>query len=138
MRITGAMTLRDGGTTCVTVEENGVLVHVTVDHHLGLLTWLPRLRFIFTSTTQFGRDRRLFPGGAEERRYVSAIVQQATEHLDFAPVRDFLSGHCQNPARDLWFHVLNFLWIVERSRLPSVLESVRPSPDGRRFRDHFR
>jgi hypothetical protein len=33
--ILGAMTLRDGGTTCVTIDDGGQVKHVTFDRVLG-------------------------------------------------------------------------------------------------------
>lgn len=121
MRITDAMTLRDGGTTCVTVEDEGKLVHVTADHRRARLPWLPRPRFVFISSARFGRNRRLLPGGSEERRYISAIARQAIDHLGYDQVRELLSGNGSIATQDLWSHVLNFLWIMQRSRIRDVL-----------------
>ena len=121
MRITGAMTLRDGGTTCVTVEDQGAIVHVTADHARRRLSWIPRPRFIFLSAVCFGRDRRLFPGGSAERRFVSGIARAAINQLGLAPVQDFLAGRAPNPGREQWFYVLNFLDIIPRSRLRNIL-----------------
>jgi hypothetical protein len=117
MRVVDAMTLRDGGTTCVTVEEAGVLTHVTLDHRLRALAWLPRFRFVFTSGERFGRDRRLMPWGKLERRYVSGIARAAVDQLGHEGVRDFMSGLLPNPGQEHWFYVLNFLRMVHRSRL---------------------
>ena len=124
MRIVDAMTLRDGGTTCVSVEEGGVIVHVTVDHRLRPIAWLPWPRFVFISSQRFGRDRRLSPGGSAEVRYVSSIVRATLDELGPETVRDVLAGHCQNPGQGPWFYVLNFLQIINRVRPRSALRSA--------------
>ena len=128
MRIVDAMTLRDGGTTCVTVEDEGVVTHVTVDHRMRSFWWLPSPRFVFTSQKRFGRDRRLLPGGRAETRYVSEVARAAILQFGFDTVRDFLRGNCQNPGHDLWFYVLNFLWVVNRARLRNVLSRAVREP----------
>jgi hypothetical protein len=120
------MTLRDGGTTCVTVEDSGIVTHVTVDHRLRRFRWLPRFRFVFTSSVQFGRDRRLLPGGRGEVHYVSEIAHAAVHELGHHVVRDFLAGHGENPGREMWFYVVNFLQIVSRARLRNVLSPPDP------------
>jgi hypothetical protein len=126
MQITDAMTLRDGGTTCVTVEDDGLVVYVTAEHARRRFPLFPR--FVFTSSARFGRDRRLIPGGRTERRYVSAIARGAVGHLGLDQVRDFLAGRSPNPGHHHWLYVLNFLDILQRIRLRSVLSE--PSPHG--------
>lgn len=126
MRITDAMTLRDGGTTCVTVEDQGAIVHVTADHARRRFPLIPRPRFVFTSVVPFGRDRRLFPGGTVERRFVSSIACAALNQLGRAQLQEFLAGRAPNPGREHWFYVLNFLDVVQRSRLRSVLPASPP------------
>jgi hypothetical protein len=126
MKIVDAMTLRDGGTTCVTVDDAGTTIHVTAAHDFRLFGWLPTLRFVFISSRRFGRDRRLLPGGPLEKRYVSEIADAAVAHLGYDEVRDFLGGNGQNPGQQHWFYVANFLRIVNRARLRNVLGSAKP------------
>jgi hypothetical protein len=125
MMIVDAMTLRDGGTTCVTVEDEGTTAHVTAAHELRRFGWLPRRRFVFISPRRFGRDRCLVPGGRIEERYVSEIARAAVAHLGHEEVRDFLRGSGPNPGQEHWFYVLNFLQIVSRARLRNVLQSAK-------------
>ena len=108
----------------MTVEEGGVVTYVTVDHRARHFPWLPRPRFVFASQRRFGRDRRLFPTGRDETRYVSEVARAAIRHLGFDSVREFLEGHRPNPGVDLWFYVLTFLQIVNGARLRNVLSGV--------------
>lgn len=126
MIIVDGMTLRDGGTTCVTVEDEGTTTHVTAAHELRRFGWVPRLRFVFISSTRFGRDHRLLPGGPLEKRYVSQIAREAVSHLGYREVHDFLRERGPNPGRQHWFYVVNFLQIVSRARLRNVLRLAKP------------
>jgi hypothetical protein len=126
MMIVDGMTLRDGGTTCVTVADEGTTTYVTAAHELRRFAWLPRLCFVFISSTRFGRDQRLLPGGPLERRYVSEIARAAVAHLGYQKVDYFLRGRGQNPGPEHWFYVLSFLQIVNRARLRNVLRSAEP------------
>jgi hypothetical protein len=126
MMIVDAMTLRDGGTTCVSVEEQGTTTYVTVAHELHRFGWIPRLRFVFISAKRFGRDHRLLPWGRLEKRYVAEISRAAVAHLGYEGIHDFLHDRGQNPGQEHWFYVLNFLQIVDRARLRNVLRSAKP------------
>jgi hypothetical protein len=126
MKIVDAMTLRGGGTTCITVDDAGTTIHVTVAHDFRLFGWLPTVRFVFISSRRFGRDRRLLPGGRLEKRYVSQSADAAVARLGYDEVRDFLGGNGQTPGEEYWFYVANFLKIVNRARLRNVLGSVKP------------
>jgi hypothetical protein len=126
MVIVDGMTLRDGGTTCVTVADEGTTTYVTAAHELRRFGWLPRLGFVFLSSTRFGREHRLLPGGRLERRYVSEIARAAVAHLGYQEVDCFLRGRGPNPGQEHWFYVLNFLQIVSRARLRNVLRSAKP------------
>lgn len=125
MKIVDAMTLRDGGTTCVTVEEQGNPIYLTAAHELRRFRWLPTVRFVFMSSSRFGRDRRLLPGGGLERHYVSEIARAAVAHIGYEGVREFIDRGQQNPGQGHWLYVLNFLRIVSRARLRDVLASAR-------------
>lgn len=111
IQVLQALTLRDGGSTCVTLEDDGVTVYVTVDFRVRFFRWLPRSRRVYTSSEAFGKDRSLFPGGKLERRYVSAIARAAFDQLGQL-AQAFLDGHAPNPGKAHWFHVLNFLKIL--------------------------
>lgn len=126
MMIVDAMTLRDGGRTCVTVEHEGMTTHLTAAHELRRFRWIPRLRFVFISAERFGRDHRLLPWGRLEQRYVSEIARAAVAHLGYDEIHDFLRGRGQNPGQAHWFYIINFLQIVGSARLRDVLRSAKP------------
>ena len=125
-RILAADMLRDGGTTCVTLQHMGSITHVTVHQGMRLCSWFPRPRFIFTSRKgMFHQDQRLLPWGRTEAYYVTEIARAAVRHLGFHTVRDFLKDRNPQPRPDMWYYVLAFLAIVQRVRLRDVLSKVR-------------
>lgn len=115
MRIIDAMTLRDGGTTCVTVEDNGVVKHVTFDYSLP---WDGRDRYIYISKSKFGLDEsdRLVQNSDEEIRMIYAIREAALEKFGPTTVETLFNNSETNPGEEIWFYVFNFLRIAINER----------------------
>jgi hypothetical protein len=115
MRLVDAMTLRNGGTTSVTLSNRGgELVSYTVDHalpHDGRRRYVYRGRpFEMTDTG------RLEIGCAEETSIREALLEGANLEFGSAPVQEFLSGGIKNPGRGKWFYALNFLSVLHQER----------------------
>ena len=110
MQIVDAMTLRDGGTACVSVNTGEVIVHVTIDYQLP---WDGRARFMYTSGTQFGRDRRLDIDSDEERRWIATIRALTQKQISLAPPSIPGWGREYGPKP----FALRFLEIVDAERV---------------------
>ena len=89
VKIHDAMTLRDGGTTCVSVEDAGVVKHVTFDHALPRDD---RTRYVYVSDRKFNKEEgaRLELDSSAEIRFITAIRDAAIEELGPAVVEEFL------------------------------------------------
>ena len=115
MRLTGAMTLRDGGTTSITVTQ-GLLKRLsyTVDHSLP---WDGRKRYVFKGQP-FAKDesQRLEIGCEEETRVQQWLTEAANREFGEGIVADFLVGRAKNPGKGKWFYALNFLNILTKER----------------------
>ena len=115
MRILDAVTMRDGGTTCITIEENGQVKHVTFDYELGMAGNNPH---VYVSNNQFSRraDGKLEIDSAEEQHLILGIRQLAVQEYGEAFVRDYLRAPKENPKDEMWFYVFNFLRIASVER----------------------
>jgi hypothetical protein len=69
-RIVDAMSLRDGGSVCVSLALGASTTHLTLPASIPCDT---ELRHMVCSQRQFGCDRRLEPGGDEERAWVETV-----------------------------------------------------------------
>ena len=119
MRLTDAMTLRDGGTTSITVAQ-GILARLsyTVDY---ALPWDGRERYVFKGQP-FAKDesQRLEVGGEEEVRLHRWLTETLNRKFGDAALLDFLAGRIKNPGKGKWFYALNFLNIITRERSQNV------------------
>lgn len=112
MRIIDAMSLRDGGTTCVTVEKDGATLHITIDH---ALSGRGTDRLIRLSTGEaFGRDE-LVLGCDRERELVLAVVKAVQDELGSGGSSAWAPGQ-SIPRSGHWRYVSNFLRIVRSER----------------------
>jgi hypothetical protein len=109
------MSLRDGGTTSITVSR-GLFhkVSYTIDHSLP---WDGRKRFVFRGPP-FAKDdvHRLEMGCAVEREIHQWLGAAATRRFGEAVVRDFLDDRTENPGVGKWFYAMNFLKILTKER----------------------
>jgi hypothetical protein len=115
MRLSAAMTLRDGGTTSITVTHwFARRVSYTVDYSLP---WDGRMRYVYKGRP-FQKDvsQRLELGGDEEKRVHQWLMEAATRKFSKTVVQNFLVGNARNPAKGRWFYALNFLRILANER----------------------
>jgi hypothetical protein len=115
MRLTHAMSLRDGGTTSITVSQ-GLFrkVSYTVDYSLP---WDGRKRFVFRGPPFVKDDaHRLEMDCGAEREIHQWLADAANRRFGQAIVRDFLSDGTKNPGAGKWFYAMNFLKILEKER----------------------
>jgi len=105
LQLVDAMTLRDGGTTCVSLRTpyQNVITY-TLDYALPLNG---RARYITRTCGDI--SEKLPIGGAQEQRACEEVrallVAQCTE----STVAKFLSGQIENPGEEHWFYAFNFL-----------------------------
>jgi hypothetical protein len=107
------MSLRDGGTTSITVTGGLVKrTSYTIDYslpHDG------RKRYVFKGPAFSKEDEQRLEIGCEEedgiRRWLSEV---ASKKYGSAVVQEFLAGRGKNPARGKWFYAMNFLRILTR------------------------
>jgi hypothetical protein len=78
VRIVDAIELRDGGTVCVSLDLGASTTHLTLP---AALLCEAEPRYMVCSDRQFGCDRRLEPGGDEERAWVESVRVLAQEDL---------------------------------------------------------
>ena len=115
MRLVQAMTLRDGGTTSITVTRGlGRRLCYTIDHSLP---WDGRKRYVYRGT-QFSKDEehRLEIGCEEEKDIQHWLSEAACKKYGNAAVQEFLTGQRKNPGRGKWFYAMNFLSIMAKER----------------------
>ena len=115
MRLTHAMSLRDGGTTSVTVTRGlANRTSYTVDYSLP---WDGRKRYMFKGLAFSKEDGQRLEIGCEEentiRRWLSEV---ACTRYGSEVVQEFLAGRRKNPARGKWFYAMNFLWALSKER----------------------
>ena len=127
MRLLDAMTLRDGGTTSITVSR-GVFQRVsyTVDHSLP---WDGRKRYVFRGPP-FDKveAQRLEIGCLEEVAVQQWLLEAASRKYGSALVQEFLTRGVKNPGKGKWFYALNFLSIMTRERgQPDAAAKSRPA-----------
>lgn len=115
MRLIHAMSLRDGGTTSITVSR-GLFrkVSYTVDYSLP---WDGRKRFVFRGPP-FAKDdaHRLEIGCGAEREIHQWLAEAASRRFGQALVQDFLGECSENPGAGKWFYAMNFLKILAKER----------------------
>ena len=115
MRLTHAMSLRDGGTTSITVSQ-GLFrkVSFTIDYSLP---WDGRNRFVFRGPP-FAKDdaHRLEIGCGAEREIHQWLSEAARRRFGQSVVRDFLGDRTKNPGAGKWFYAMNFLKILAKER----------------------
>jgi hypothetical protein len=118
MHILEAMTLRDGGTTCISIEEDGQVKHVTFDHALPMDD---RIRYVYVSDTRFGNSKaeRLEPNSEEEKGLIAGIHTVAVEELGAEAVEAYLRDPHLRKVDGMWYYMLNFLWIAVKGRVAS-------------------
>jgi hypothetical protein len=130
MHILDADTLRDGGTTCVSLEDDQQVQHVTFDYSLPQDG---RTRYVYVSNAPFdcSEQNRLGPGSKEEGQIISIIHNAAIQAYGESVVEEFLRDPSANPGEGLWFYVFNFLRIaaVERGIHSPLSESGNSDRD---------
>src|SRR4051812_30509282 len=102
MRLTHAMSLRDGGTTSITVSQ-GLFrkVSFTVDYSLP---WDGRKRFVFRGPPFANDDaHRLEIGCGSEREIHRWLAETVDRRFGQTAVRDFLGDRTENPGAGKWF-----------------------------------
>ena len=118
MRLIDAMTLRDGGTTSITVSM-GLFARIsyTVDYSLP---WDGRQRFMFRGPP-FAKDdsHRLEIGCEAEHEIHLWLADAAERRFGKAAVLDFLGDRTESPGVGRWFYAMNFLKILTRERSQS-------------------
>ena len=115
MVILDADTLRDGGTTCVSLEDGQQVQHVTIDYSL------PQdgsVRYIYVSSEPFdcSERNRLELGSEEEGQIIEVIHKAAIRAYGISVVEEFLRNPSVNPGEGMWFYVFNFLRIAAAER----------------------
>jgi hypothetical protein len=115
LHILDADTLRDGGTTCVSLEDGQQVQHVTFDYSLPRDG---RTRYVYVSNVPFdcNKSNRLDLRSEEERQIVEAIYKATTQEYGAMVVEAFLHKASANPGDGLWFYVFNFLRIAAAER----------------------
>jgi hypothetical protein len=109
------MTLRDGGTTSITISRNALENDsYTIDYSLP---WDGRPRFLFRGPP-FRKDDlfRLEIGCETERELQRWLMQLANDKFGEITVFDFLGGRIKNPGTGDWFYAMNFLKILVTER----------------------
>src|SRR4051812_42083074 len=115
MRLVRAMTLRDGGTTSITVAQ-GFLRRVcyTIDY---ALPWDGRKRYVYRGP-EFSKDEkyRLEIGCEEEKGIQQWLSEAARKKYGDLVIQGFLAEQRKNPGRGKWFYAMNFLSIMAKER----------------------
>jgi len=115
MRLTHAMTLRDGGTTSITVAQ-GVVTRLsyTIDHQLP---WDGRTRYVFKGPPFLkDKEHRMEIGCDEEKEIQRWLNEIGRRKYGSMAIEKFLAGQAKNPGRGKWFYAMNFLWILAKER----------------------
>ena len=115
MRLVRAMSLRDGGTTSITVTRGLVSrLSYTIDYSLPRDG---RKRFVYRGP-EFSKDKehQLEIGCEEEKDVQHWLSAAACEKYGDLAVQEFLAGQRKNPGRGKWFYAMNFLWIMAKER----------------------
>ena len=115
MRLIHAMSLRDGGTTSITVTQGFFKrVSYTVDYSLP---WDGRKRYVFMGGAFTKSDsQRLEIGCEEERRVQHWLTKTLNKKFGETPLKEFLADHIKNPGRGKWLYAFNFLRIMSKER----------------------
>jgi hypothetical protein len=109
-----AMSLRDGGTTCVTLASGAERTSYTFDYRLP---WDGRERYVYAGSVPFERARKLMIGSEEEAGLLSRLLELASKRFGREEVLSMLSDSANAISGD-WFYVLGFLRLASReSRL---------------------
>jgi hypothetical protein len=126
MRLIDAMSLRDGGTTSITVSR-GVFQHIsyTVDHSLP---WDGRKRYVFRGRPfERAESHRLEIGCSDEVGVQRWLMAAVSRKFGSVLVQEFLAGSAKNPGKGKWFYALNFLNIMTKERgQPGAPSNRRP------------
>jgi hypothetical protein len=128
MHILNADTLRDGGTTCVSLEDGQQVQHVTFDYSLPRDG---RTRYVYVSNVPFdcNESNRLDLGSEEEGQIIEVIHKAAIQTYGISVVETFLRNPSVNPGEGLWFYVFNFLRIAAAERGPHSLLAESENSD---------
>ena len=106
MDLVYAMTLRDGGTTFVVIEDPALgQVTYTFDYKLP---WDGRTRMI-TAQHADGPSHALLPNSPQELSICEQVKSLLSAQFGEQPVNGFLLGRVDNPGKDKWFYAFNFL-----------------------------
>jgi hypothetical protein len=128
MRLIDAMSLRDGGTTSITVSHGASQkVSYTVDYSLP---WDGRKRYVFRGRPfEKAEAHRLEIGCSDEVGVQRWLMEAVSRKFGSALVQEFLAGGAKNPGKGKWFYALNFLNIMtkERSQQDAPPNSRPPS-----------
>jgi hypothetical protein len=115
MRLSHAMSLRDGGTTSITVSQGFFRkVSYTIDYSLPCDG---RRRFVFRGPP-FAKDDayRLEIDCIAEREIYQWLLEAARRRFGQAVVQDFVGNRIENPGAGKWFYAMNFLKILTKER----------------------
>jgi len=114
MRLIHAMTLRDGGTTSITLSQ-GLFesVSYTVDY---ALPWDGRKRYVFRGPAFVTDDAHWLEIGCEAEREIQQWLTEAANGRFGQETVRFLSDHADNPGKGKWFYAMNFLKIMAKAR----------------------
>jgi hypothetical protein len=111
LRLLDAMTLRDGDTTIVALEdEAGKRVTYTFDYSLP---WDGRLRCIRQQNSD-GSSCELEPNGIREAAACESVRSLLLSAFGESTVRNFALGRTDNPGKDKWFYAFNFLRLAAK------------------------
>ena len=115
VKIIEATTLRDGGTTIVTMEDGGVVRDITFEY---TLPWDGRTRYVYVSdhNSSWVRGKRLAINSPEEIRILGDVRTAAEERYGLEIVEDFYNHPEGNPGEGMWSYVFNFLRIAAMER----------------------
>ena len=115
MRLTHAMSLRDGGTTSITVTRGlANPVSYTLDYSLP---WNGRKRYVFMGRAFSKEDLQRLEIGCEEENSIRRWLNEvACRRYGSEAVQEFLAGRRKNPARGKWFYAMNFLRVLTKER----------------------
>jgi hypothetical protein len=106
-----AMTLRDGGTTFVVVDEPA-LGQVTYEFDYSLPSD-GRLRYI-TKKSADGSSCTLEPKGPQELAACELIKSLLSFEFGAPLVTSYMRGTSDNPGKDKWFYAFNFLRLAAK------------------------
>jgi hypothetical protein len=115
MRLVQAMTLRDGGTTSITIRKGFFSTEsFTIDY---ALPWNGRPRYVFRGPP-FGKkdENKIEMNGPEEQALLRPLKNLLQGKFGVNHVQNFLAGNIENPGKGKWFYAFNFLWIAHFER----------------------